>query len=261
VATSNHYLRAAKGFARWLVNNERLYRNPLISLSLLNTRTDRRHDRRALSQEEFRRLIEAAETGPPIEGVPGRDRAILYLLAAWTGLRRGELGSLTKRSFRLDADPPTVKVEAAYSKRRREDVVILHPSIADRVRRYLARGEFASKEVLFPICHQSSGLYRKSSKMIQLDLAAARNQWLYELDDRSEGERSDFLAYKNQEGKYADFHCLRHTFITNLCRANVSPKIAQTLARHSDIQLTMNVYTHVDREEQVAAIGKLDGLG
>jgi integrase len=153
-----------------------LYRNPLISLSLLNTRTDRRHDRRALSQEEFRRLIEAAETGPPIEGVPGRDRAMLYLLAAWTGLRKSELGSLTPRSFRLDADPPTVKVEAAYSKRRREDVVILHPSIADRVKRYLARGEFASKELLFPICHQSSGLYRKSSKMIQLDLAAARNQ-------------------------------------------------------------------------------------
>jgi hypothetical protein len=43
-------------------------------------------------------------------------------------------------------------------------------------------------------------------------------------------------------------------FITNLCKAAVSPKTAQTLARHSDIRLTMDVYTHVDREEQVAAI-------
>jgi hypothetical protein len=29
------------------------------------------------------------------------------------------------------------------------------------------------------------------------------------------------------------------------------------LARHSDIRLTMNVYTHIDQEEQAAAIGML----
>ena len=35
--------------------------------------------------------------------------------------------------------------------------------------------------------------------------------------------------------KLIHFHSLRHTFITNLSRANVSPKVAQQLARHSDI--------------------------
>ena len=58
----------------------------------------------------------------------------------------------------------------------------------------------------------------------------------------------------------ADFHSLRHTFVTNLCKANVSPKTAQTLARHSDIRLTMNIYTHVDDQEQAAAIAQLPGL-
>ena len=51
---------------------------------------------------------------------------------------------------------------------------------------------------------------------------------------------------------------MRHPFITNLCRANVSPRTAQALARHSDISLTMNVYTHVGQEEQAEAIGKLE---
>jgi hypothetical protein len=46
----------------------------------------------------------------------------------------------------------------------------------------------------------------------------------------------------------------------NLCKADVSPKKAQMLARHSDINLTMNVYTHVDQDEQAAAIGKLRGV-
>ncbi len=56
---------------------------------------------------------------------------------------------------------------------------------------------------------------------------------------------------------YADFHSNRHTFITNLCRADVGPKTAQTLAHHSDIRITLDIYTHVYRAEQIDAIRKL----
>jgi len=66
--------------------------------------------------------------------------------------------------------------------------------------------------------------------------------------------------YKNGEGKFADFHGLRHTFITNLGKAKVSPKVAQTLARHSDISLTMNVYTHIEEDEQIDAINSLPSI-
>jgi len=47
----------------------------------------------------------------------------------------------------------------------------------------------------------------------------------------------------DDRGRYADFHALRKAFITNLSRAGASPKTAQLLARHSDINLTMNTYT------------------
>ncbi len=46
----------------------------------------------------------------------------------------------------------------------------------------------------------------------------------------------------------------------NLCNGNVSPKTAQAVARHSDIRTTMNIYSHVDQEEQAAAIRRLGGL-
>ena len=36
-------------------------------------------------------------------------------------------------------------------------------------------------------------------------------------------------------------------------------KMAQALARHSDIRLTLGVYTHVGLEDQTAAIGMLPG--
>ncbi len=99
--------------------------------------------------------------------------------------------------------------------------------------------------------------------MLRRDLASARNIWIGEVKDETEREKrekSDFLRYKDSKGLYADFHALRHTFIMNLCRANVSPKTAQALARHSDIRLTMNVYTHIDQQEQAAAIGMLKGV-
>jgi hypothetical protein len=69
--------------------------------------------------------------------------------------------------------------------------------------------------------------------------------------------KTDFLTYKNSAGLYADFHSNRHTFITNLERSGVSPRRAQSLTRHSDIRLTMGVYTHINLHDQFSAIESL----
>ncbi len=53
---------------------------------------------------------------------------------------------------------------------------------------------------------------------------------------------------------------LRKTFITNLSKSGVSPKMARSLARHSDINLTMNVYTDVVLEDQAVAVELLPEL-
>lgn len=62
------------------------------------------------------------------------------------------------------------------------------------------------------------------------------------------------VPYKDANDRYADFHALRHTFISNLARAGVHPRNAQVLARHSTIDLTMNVYTHIAMEDLVSDI-------
>ena len=41
----------------------------------------------------------------------------------------------------------------------------------------------------------------------------------------------------------ANFHAQRHTFITNMMNSRVRPKTAQPLAKHSTIDLKINVYT------------------
>ena len=182
--------------------------------------------RRPLTAEEFGKLIESAENGPTIWKMSGHDRATLYIIGAYTGFRKGELNSVTPLSFDFKTDPPTLTVEAGYSKRRRKDTIPLRSDFAARIRAWLAsKGPLDPEKPLFSVSKNAS------SGMIRADLERAG------------------IPYVDANGHYADFHALRKTFVTNLARSGVSPKAAQTLARHSDINLTMNTYTQLDLQE------------
>lgn len=52
-------------------------------------------------------------------------------------------------------------------------------------------------------------------------------------------------------------HGLRKTFCSLLARAKIHPKVAQTLMGHSDITLTMRVYTEIDDGQLVEAVNAL----
>jgi len=234
VQTSNHYLRAIKQFSRWLVKDRRTSEDPLAHIAMLNVSTDRRHDRRPFSESEFSAIFRAANIGPVVHHMTGPDRAMLYAVAAYTGLRASELASLTPESFSLNVDPPTLTVQAAYSKHRRQDVLPMHPSLVVLLRPWLA-----SKPAAQPVWPGNWAKGKRAGKMLRKDLKASG------------------IPYKDESGRYADFHALRHTFITNMVRSGISPKAAQSLARHSSIDLTMNVYTSLTVRDQASALALL----
>jgi integrase len=256
LATVNHYLTAIKMFTRWLVKDRRTADNRLAHLSKLNAETDRKYQRRPLTNEEFERLLKAAEAGESIQYISGTDRAILYLIAAYTGYRRNEIGSVTPQSFDFESEPPTMTVAAGYSKHRKTDVIPLRHDFAQRIQAWIAgKGKVPQDKPLIAVTGKRTG------EMIQTDLAAARTGWLAEAkSDAPEQKRrlkSSFLAETDDLGRVVDFHALRMTFITNLTRSGVAPKTAQLLARHSDINLTMNTYTTLGVLDQAAAVEAL----
>src|SRR5262245_59183062 len=51
------------------------------------------------------------------------------------------------------------------------------------------------------------------------------------------------IPKRDDRGRTLDVHALRHTFGTLLSKGGVAPRTAQAAMRHSDIKLTMNVYT------------------
>jgi hypothetical protein len=86
--TVNHYVRAVRGFFRWLVKAKRIGANPLESLTLVNAAVDVRRTRRELTADELRRLFVAARgSNKTFRGLSGTDRYALYLAAAGTGFR------------------------------------------------------------------------------------------------------------------------------------------------------------------------------
>ena len=280
IATSNGYLTAIKGFTCWLVRDRRAADNPLIHLSALNAKTDVRRERRAMSAEEFALLIEGTRGGEPFRELSGADRTALYIVAGNTGLRASELASLTAGSFDLTSDPPTVTVEAAYSKHRRRDTLPLRADLVVLLRPLLSgindKTPSTPQNRRQPVLDSKAGAggsgtlranvwpgtwVSRSAEMLRNDLAAARAAWIdkaptaAELIDRF---KSHTLKYTNDDGRVADFHSLRHGFISNLARAGVHPKEAQ-LARHSTITLTMDRYTHVGITDLTAG-QRLPGL-
>ena len=196
-------------------------------------------------------MIWAAATGPVVKGTAGRDRAALYVIAVETGFRANELRSLTPESFDLAADPPTITVEAGYSKRRRADVQPIRRDLADALAPWLAARE--PGRPVFPVP-------AKPAAMLRADLARARDAWLDEAPTPAEHQRrveSGFLAYKNAAGRVADFHALRHTFISRVVASGANVRVRQELARHSTPELAIGRYAHADMADKADALAAL----
>ncbi len=140
------------------------------------------------------------------------DYRIVYLTALTTGLRRGELAKLLWTDIHLEAAHPFINVRAGISKNRKTAIIFLRQDVADGLR-------------AIALTDAAHVFDMPSGKRFKSHLQAAG------------------IAAKDKAGRVVDFHALRHTFITSLSKAGVSPRVAMELARHSQIDLTMRVYT------------------
>ena len=165
----------------------------------LNARVERRRERRALAADEVVQLLAVTQQGPVRSGMPGPQRALLYLVAIETGLRAAELRSLRGSSFDLRAIVPVVVVAAAYSKRRRMDTVPLRPATATVLERHVAdRGPEAPAFDMPKLDHVVD--------MLKADLEDAG------------------IPYCDEKGRFVDFHALRHTMRDALARSRCTPE-------------------------------------
>lgn len=69
------------------------------------------------------------------------------------------------------------------------------------------------------------------------------------------------IDYKDENGRYFDFHSLRRTFATRLLRNGVFPSKAIRLTRHKSVKTLEEHYGMLGLSDAVEAMGQLPGLG
>ncbi len=217
--TLNDVLKNACGFLRTLVAQRVLPEDPLASVRRVDTRLVERF-RRALDEDEQRRLLAVA---PPF-------RAVIYLLVLETGIRRKELNELKAGDFVFDTPAPFVLLPASITKNKKPAHMRLRPHVVAAVKSILPDRPLPSEWVFHNRVPRISTIWR--------DLAKAR------------------IAFENEHGRI-DLHALRVTFCTNLLNAGAHPRVVQELMRHSDIKLTMKVYTDPSQLPLAAALDTL----
>ena len=55
-------------------------------------------------------------------------------------------------------------------------------------------------------------------------------------------------------------HDARHTYATWMLEQGISPKVVQTMLRHSSISVTLDIYSHVSLELETQAAAKLNAV-
>jgi len=264
----NQHLAAILAFANWCTSPEvhRLASNPFAKMAKADEGADCRRKRRAMSEGELIKLLDIAKRRPLLDALTirrgknkgkqlaklrpdvvedlqrlGRERALIYKTLVLTGLRKGELASLTVAHCHLDGPTPYADLDAADEKNREGSQIALRADLAADLAAWvkeLARGKTHAALASTPLFN----VPEKLIKILDRDLAMAG------------------ISKKDDRGRTIDVHALRHSFGTLLSRGGVAPRTAQAAMRHSTIDLTMNTYTDPRLLDIHAAVAALPAL-
>jgi integrase len=277
--TRNSHVQAVAGFCSWAMDNQRLASNPLSRIGKADEMSDKRRQRRSLTESELLQLLEMAQWRPlaefgresiPVEGTSkrskwrkaelslgnlqaaverarkilednpelvmelqrrGRERALIYKTLVLTGLRKGELASLTVGQLELEGSTPYAVLNAADEKNREGSSIPLRSDLAEDLKDWIFDAPKVATLSLRPIAEAADA----SRKLFNVPVGLVR---ILDRDLQAAG-----IPKRDERGRTVDVHALRHSFGTLLSKGGVSPRTAQAAMRHSKIDLTMNVYT------------------
>ena len=182
----------------------------------------------------------------------GHERALTYKTLALTGLRKGELASLTVGQLDFGGPVACAILKAADEKNRQGSNIPLRADVATELSLWLEERLSGLQEearrsrtpiparlpASTPLFHAPSGL----SRILDRDLAAAG------------------IPKRDERDRVVDVHALRVTFGTHLCAAGVPLRTAQAAMRHSKPELTANIYTDPKLLDVAGAIDALPAL-
>lgn len=167
-----------------------------------------------------------------------RSYAIALYLGYYLGLRISESLALEKKDFDF------LNMQVLVNKRLESKDTGKGLYVTSRMK------TSASKSIL-PVCEALKDILLEWFEYNEYELVCcnSKGQYIrYEGFDRVVNKHSLKLGFKFHS------HMLRRSYVTELIRNNVSPKITSQLTRHSQVSTTLDIYASMNQEDLEGAI-------
>jgi integrase len=199
------------------------------------------------------RALDEAETATLLRLLSGTRLYPPVLLAATTGLRRGEI--LALRWEDLDFEKRTLRV--AQSLEQTKDGLRFKAPKTHRSRRLLALPAIAADALKAHKVAQAKERLALGRLYQDHGLVCPRQDGTPWPPDMLSTAFAAFVA-RSDALPHVRFHDLRHTHATQLLRAGVHPKVVSERLGHSAIGITLDTYSHVLPGMQEDAVSLVD---
>lgn len=271
--THNKNRTALVAFGTWCSHKKHLLNNPFENIMRLDEDADRRYQRRALTVEEVKAIIDAARMRPFEESAKmnrtgeittdaeyntafwrGWNRAMCYRLMACTGLRWKECRTLVFADLHIDDVPPHIQLKARNAKARKSARIPLNDDILPeliefiRERKKSLTGDSSASILSFPGTFDNKPVFDlpvSISAIFQDDC----NHAIIKRTDEHGNDITLPVEVTDASGRRIDVHSLRHFYGTELAKAGVPVYRLKELMRHSTIELSSKYYIHVHTNE------------
>ncbi|MDO8526768.1 MAG: tyrosine-type recombinase/integrase [Deltaproteobacteria bacterium] len=233
--TKNRFLCYLRVFFRKAVEWEYLAKSPMDGIK--SFREEKGRGSHALTSSQLSSIWNGLN----------RWQASVLRVFLYTGMRHGELSNFKFKDINWDADMLAIVCDKTRKTKNRKT-------------RYIPMSQDLKEELLF--LRERLPDYRGGHGREVSRLPHQREYvFCHQNGDKIKSFKGTIHFIMRKHGiTDVTTHGLRKTFCSQLGRAGVHPKVAQRLMGHSDIRLTMDVYTEIGDEDVKNAIKSLPSV-
>lgn len=189
-----------------------------------------------LNYEDFLKIIDALENK---NNFRKKAYSIALQIGYYTGLRTSEVFALEKNDILLQDDLIFVNKKMVYKGLKKDEIYVVNKMKSKK------------SKAIIPLARSLKDVLIKWFEVNPYEKVICDIEGNYIHPE----VMSSFLRELSKKLNVSyHFHMLRHTFATNLVTNDVDLKTTQELMRHSNINTTMDIYTHIKDEHKITVV-------
>lgn len=236
--TNNGIKKAINRVLNYAIKAGYIKSNPLNLVTVKGIENHREHDE-VLVYDDFQRLTDTLDS---LNDFKRQSYPMAIKIAYFTGLRVSEVLALEKDDILLDENLMNIDKKLIYRSLKKKDFYVTNQMKSKKSKAIIPLPALLKEELInwFKINPYDRVICDIEGYYINPNTLSI-----------------DVKKIAKQLNISFHFHMLRHTYATNLVTSNVDLKTAQELMRHSKIDTTMSVYTHINNQHKIDTVNSV----